>query len=55
MTWPMPFISDPCSRNDREAVERILCNATAQGGVFAPGALFDAKDFLATLTPDALS
>ena len=38
-----------------EAVERILRNATAQGGVFAPGALFDAKDFLATLTPDTLS
>lgn len=38
-----------------EAVERILNDARVQGGVFAPGALFDARNFLAALTPDVLS
>ncbi|MDB5360403.1 MAG: saccharopine dehydrogenase [Rhodospirillales bacterium] len=38
-----------------EAVGRVLNNATGQGGVFAPGALFDAEDFLAALAPDVLS
>jgi hypothetical protein len=38
-----------------EAVERVLRNAPAPGGVFAPGALFDAQDFLAALAPDVLS
>lgn len=32
-----------------EAVERILNSETQRGGVFAPGALFDAGDFLAAL------
>jgi hypothetical protein len=35
-----------------EAVERILSTETARGGVFAPGALFDARNFLAALAPD---
>jgi short subunit dehydrogenase-like uncharacterized protein len=34
-----------------EAVERVLNAAPARGGVFAPGALFDASDFLATVAP----
>ena len=38
-----------------EAVERILKGATAQGGVFAPGMLFDARNFLAALAPGVLS
>ncbi|WP_348271329.1 saccharopine dehydrogenase NADP-binding domain-containing protein [Bosea sp. Root381] len=38
-----------------EAVERVLNDARAQGGVFAPGALFDAQGFLAALAPDVLS
>jgi len=38
-----------------EAVERILTDGVAQGGVFAPGALFDARNFLAALAPDVLS
>ena len=38
-----------------EAVERILSNATFPGGVFAPGALFDARDFLAAIGLDILS
>jgi short subunit dehydrogenase-like uncharacterized protein len=37
-----------------EAVERILNDSTTRGGVFAPGALFDAQDFLAALAPDIL-
>ena len=37
-----------------EAVERVLSDARARGGVFAPGALFDAQDFLAALAPDVL-
>jgi short subunit dehydrogenase-like uncharacterized protein len=37
-----------------EAVERVLSAPGAKGGVFAPGALFDAQDFLAALTPDIL-
>ncbi len=37
-----------------EAVERVLDETTARGGVFAPGALFDAPKFLATLAPDLL-
>ena len=37
-----------------EAVERILSAPRAKGGVFAPGALFDAQDFLAALAPDIL-
>jgi len=32
-----------------EAVERVLNEVTVAGGVFAPGALFDARDFLAAL------
>lgn len=35
-----------------EAIERILNGGAVQGGVFAPGALFDAKNFLAALAPD---
>jgi hypothetical protein len=35
-----------------EAVERVLKGEIAQGGVFAPGALFDAPAFLAALAPD---
>jgi short subunit dehydrogenase-like uncharacterized protein len=35
-----------------EAVERVLNNGTGRGGVFAPGALFDAENFLAALAPD---
>lgn len=35
-----------------EAVERLLGAPAAPGGVFAPGARFDAKDFLAALAPD---
>jgi short subunit dehydrogenase-like uncharacterized protein len=38
-----------------EAVERLLGDATVQGGVFAPGALFDARSFLAALAPDISS
>jgi short subunit dehydrogenase-like uncharacterized protein len=38
-----------------EAVARVLNSATVQGGVFAPGALFNAQDFLAALAPDILS
>ena len=38
-----------------EAVERVLKDAIAQGGVFAPGALFDARNFLAALAPGVLS
>ena len=37
-----------------EAVERVLSGEAAQGGVFAPGALFDAQDFLTALAPDLL-
>ena len=37
-----------------EAVERVLSNPKTQGGVFAPGALFDAQVFLAALAPDVL-
>lgn len=35
-----------------EAVARILNAATTRGGVFAPGALFDAAEFLAELSPE---
>ena len=35
-----------------EAVGRILSTAKGRGGVFAPGALFDAADFLTALAPD---
>lgn len=35
-----------------EAVERILNKAPPQGGVYAPGAVFDAGSFLAALAPD---
>ncbi len=35
-----------------EAVERILNSEKQRGGVFAPGAVFDARDFLAALGPD---
>lgn len=38
-----------------EAVERILNSEKQRGGVFAPGALFDARDFLAALAPDLSS
>jgi short subunit dehydrogenase-like uncharacterized protein len=38
-----------------EAVGQLLTNAPARGGVFAPGALFDAERFLAALAPDVLS
>jgi hypothetical protein len=38
-----------------EAVERVLNGTKAQGGVFAPGARFDARNFLAALAPDVLS
>ncbi|WP_309643274.1 saccharopine dehydrogenase NADP-binding domain-containing protein [Phenylobacterium sp.] len=38
-----------------EAVVRVLGGATARGGVFAPGALFDAESFLAALAPDILA
>jgi short subunit dehydrogenase-like uncharacterized protein len=37
-----------------EAVQRVLNEAGAQGGVFAPGARFDAGRFLAALAPDIL-
>ncbi len=37
-----------------EAVERVLNGGAAHGGVFAPGALFDAQDFLTALAPDLL-
>ncbi len=35
-----------------EAVARVLRDAPPRGGVFAPGAHFDAADFLAALAPD---
>lgn len=38
-----------------EAVARILDGAGRQGGAFAPGELFDADDFLRTLSPRALT
>jgi len=38
-----------------EAAQRILDDRAVPGGVFAPGALFDAPDFLATIGFDALS
>jgi short subunit dehydrogenase-like uncharacterized protein len=38
-----------------EAVERVLKTPPARGGVFAPGELFDARDFLAAVAPDLLS
>jgi len=38
-----------------EAVERVLNDATAPRGVFAPGGLFDARNFLTALAPDILS
>lgn len=37
-----------------EAVERLLNDKPPRGGVFAPGALFDAQDFLAALARDVL-
>jgi short subunit dehydrogenase-like uncharacterized protein len=38
-----------------EAVDRVLNTTAAQGGVFAPGALFDAQSFLTELAPNAFS
>lgn len=38
-----------------EAVERILGGAVRRGGAFAPGELFDADDFLRTLSPRQLT
>jgi hypothetical protein len=38
-----------------EAVERVLKAPPATGGVFAPGELFDARDFLAAAAPHLLS
>jgi short subunit dehydrogenase-like uncharacterized protein len=38
-----------------EAVERVLGGAVRQGGAFAPGELFDADDFLRTLSPHHLT
>jgi hypothetical protein len=38
-----------------EALARILDDARARGGAFAPGELFDAADFLKALTPEHLS
>jgi hypothetical protein len=38
-----------------EAVERILGGAVRQGGAFAPGELFDADEFLRTLSPHHLT
>ena len=38
-----------------EAVDRILGGAVRQGGAFAPGELFDADDFLRTLSPRQLT
>ncbi len=38
-----------------EAAERVIAGTTGQGGVFAPGAFFDAQSFLAALAPDLLS
>ena len=38
-----------------EALERILNDTTTEGGVYAPGALFDAPSFLAALAPDVMS
>ena len=38
-----------------EAVDRILGGAVGQGGAFAPGELFDADDFLRTLSPGQLT
>jgi short subunit dehydrogenase-like uncharacterized protein len=38
-----------------EAVDRILGGAVRQGGAFAPGELFDADDFLRTLSPQQLT
>lgn len=35
-----------------EAVERVLDGAASAGGVFAPGELFDARDFLAALAAE---
>lgn len=37
-----------------EAMTRIVGNAALPSGVHAPGELFDARDFLATLSPDHL-
>ncbi|MDB5418670.1 MAG: saccharopine dehydrogenase [Phenylobacterium sp.] len=39
---------------DRILDNRILDNAAAQGGVFAPGALFDAQSFLAELASEGV-
>lgn len=38
-----------------EAVGRVLKAPPARGGVFAPGELFDARDFLAAVAPRLLS
>jgi short subunit dehydrogenase-like uncharacterized protein len=38
-----------------EAVDRILGGAVSRGGAFAPGELFDADDFLRTLSPQELT
>jgi short subunit dehydrogenase-like uncharacterized protein len=38
-----------------EAVDRILRGGVRQGGAFAPGALFDADDFLRALSPHQLT
>jgi hypothetical protein len=38
-----------------EAMERILAEPQHEGGVFAPGEIFDAKSFLASLSPAHLT
>ena len=38
-----------------EPVDRILGGAVRRGGAFAPGELFDADDFLRTLSPQELT
>jgi hypothetical protein len=38
-----------------EAVQRILDGAGEQGGVLAPGEIFDAPDFLRALAPEHLT
>jgi hypothetical protein len=37
-----------------EATQRILNGMVPTGGVFAPGAIFDARDFLQSLAPEHL-
>jgi len=37
-----------------EAMRRVLTESNPRGGVFAPGELFDSRDFLTSLAPDHL-